>query len=439
MFNIIFEKKKIYFHKYFFFSTCYGAKWNCREALDGEADKFPPASNLKNKCQLSVNEEFTTCEPTELVTCKNMHLQHEFTSPAVCRPGCVCKKGYVYDTSLKKCVLPQDCSCHHGGRSYNDGDKIQEDCNSCICQSGKWGCTTRPCSLTCTAYGDSHFTTFDGTNFDFQGVCDYVLSKGELAGGEGFMISLQNVLCGSAGVTCSKSVQISISGAHPETITLSADSPIPGVKRLEKYNDNDIEQNEIRPLSPAQTNKLAVHRAGIFIVVEAPGLGLQVKWDRGTRVYVKLDTKWKNRVGGLCGNYNGNANDDLQTPSSGIETSPALFGHSWRLQDYCNVPTEPIDACATHPQRKTWSQRKCEILKSHVFKSCHGEVAVDLYLKRCIFDTCACDQGGDCECLCTAVAAYAHACAMRGIPIKWRTPDICRTYFNLNIIFGFRI
>lgn len=50
------------------------------------------------------------------------------------------------------------------------------------------------------------------------------------------------------------------------------------------------------------------------------------------------------------------------------------------------------------------------------------------FLKSCIFDACACDQGGDCECLCTAIAAYAHACTMKGIPIRWRTPDLCREY-----------
>lgn len=60
---------------------------------------------------------------------------------------------------------------------------------------------------------------------------------------------------------------------------------------------------------------------------------------------------------------------------------------------------------------------------------CHSEVPVDMYMKRCIYDTCACDQGGDCECLCTALSAYAMACSMRGVPIKWRTPDLCREYF----------
>lgn len=94
-----------------------------------------------------------------------------------------------------------------------------------------------------------------------------------------------------------------------------------------------------------------------------------------------------------------------------------------------SVPTDQIDSCLAHPERKVWAERKCGILKSDVFKACHAEVSVDKFWKRCIYDTCACDQGGDCECLCTALAAYAHACTVKGVPIRWRTPDLCRMSF----------
>lgn len=43
-------------------------------------------------------------------------------------------------------------------------------------------------------------------------------------------------------------------------------------------------------------------------------------------------------------------------------------------------------------------------------------------------DACACDTGGDCECFCTAVAAYAQACNEMDICISWRTPSICREF-----------
>lgn len=240
------------------------------------------------------------------------------TSAAECRSGCVCRPGYVLDSYEKKCVKPQDCACHHGGKSYKDGDQIQHECNSCKCHAGSWNCTKFDCPSTCTSWGDSHIETFDGKDFDFQGVCNYVLSKGMLTGGEGFTITIQNVLCGSLGVTCSKSLTISILGVHSETITLSAE---PGKNKLE---------NKFESLK-----KLSVHMAGIFTVIEAPGMDLQIKWDRGTRVYVKLGIRWKGTVKGLCGNFNGDTQDDLKTPSSGIETNAVIFGDSWKLQDFC--------------------------------------------------------------------------------------------------------
>ena len=45
--------------------------------------------------------------------------------------------------------------------------------------------------------------------------------------------------------------------------------------------------------------------------------------------------------------------------------------------------------------------------------------------EECVKDTCGCNVGGDCECLCTAVSAYAHACTVAGINIEWRNQGLC--------------
>lgn len=50
------------------------------------------------------------------------------------------------------------------------------------------------------------------------------------------------------------------------------------------------------------------------------------------------------------------------------------------------------------------------------------------YYDACVKDTCACNAGGDCECFCSAVAAYAAACNEAGACIRWRTPTICREW-----------
>ena len=50
------------------------------------------------------------------------------------------------------------------------------------------------------------------------------------------------------------------------------------------------------------------------------------------------------------------------------------------------------------------------------------------FYQACVTDSCACDTGGDCECFCTAVAAYAKACTEASACVRWRTPKICRKF-----------
>lgn len=89
----------------------------CDEANDDDRNKYPAAADMRERCLSAKNEEFTTCEPAEPITCKNM-LSYLPSSTAECRPGCVCKKGYVLDAVSKECVLPNDCSCHHGSQRF---------------------------------------------------------------------------------------------------------------------------------------------------------------------------------------------------------------------------------------------------------------------------------------------------------------------------------
>lgn len=118
--------------------------------------------------------------------------------------------------------------------------------------------------------------------------------------------------CGSLGVACSKSITIKIGD---ESLTLTRGKHLPKYQLLKR---------------------ITIREKDLFIIIEAPDMGIVIHWDKGTRVYVKLDPRWKNKVRGLCGNYNDNEMDDFQTPSGGItEVSARIFGDSWKLQSYC--------------------------------------------------------------------------------------------------------
>ncbi|CAB3386136.1 Hypothetical predicted protein [Cloeon dipterum] len=385
-----------------FICQCVKAAWTCSPASDEDIKKHAKPESLKVECDASKHLEFTKCEPTNPATCKNLHV-HRDSEPEVCKAGCRCKKGYVLDALSGNCVRATDCPCHHGGRSYPDGSKVQEKCNVCECEGGKWSCSSRACTGTCSTWGESHFQTFDGRLYDFQGLCSYALVQSRASAAESFELAVQSVVCGSGGVTCVRSLTLSV-GAD-ETYTLTKDVPLPHNTKF---------------------NRTTFREAGLFVVAEVFDLGLVVHWDKATRIYVHLDPKWKNRVRGLCGNFNDNEQDDFQTPSGGVsEASARVFGDSWRLQPQCLEASDPKDACVENPSRKAWAAEKCGVLKDTVFQPCHSEVPVEPYFDRCLQDTCACDLGGDCECLCTAISAYAQECTANGVPIRWRTQELC--------------
>lgn len=384
--------------------TCASGVWTCNPATEEEIQKYPASGSLNPICDASKNFKMTKCEPVEPKTCRNMHAVLD-QSPAVCQPGCVCKKGYVLDTISRTCVKRKECPCYHSGKSYFEEALIQQDCNTCKCSNGKWNCSDRICSKACSVWGDSHYTTFDEKSFDFQGSCDYVLAKGSLGEDDTFDISIQNVPCGNVEVSCSKSVTLTVgSSNNQESITLAHGKDIPF--RIFK--------------------RIIIRRSGLFIFLDVPDLGLVLQWDQGTRVYVILDPKWKTHTKGLCGDYNDNAEDDFKTPSGGIpEVSARLFGDSWKKDDYCPEPGEEIDTCLKYPARKVWALERCGFLQSEVFEICHKELDPAPYVQRCVFDTCACNEGDDCHCLCTALSAYAHECNRRGFPIRWRCSERC--------------
>ncbi|XP_071530011.1 hemocytin-like isoform X2 [Panulirus ornatus] len=378
---------------------CYNAAWVCREPHNNETEIVPQ----EVECREESYEVYTECLPEDENTCQTMYLHPAASDP--CQPGCVCAEGYVRDAATRTCIHKKLCPCRHGGIPYEDGAVITEDCNTCTCEGGLWQCTKKECPGICTAWGESHYKTFDGRLFEFHGTCDYLLAKGSISKTDTFEVIIQNVPCGTDGITCAKSITLRVgSGDSLETIEFSRNKPTP---------------------STGMT-RTVIREAGVFVFAEVTDMGLVLQWDRGTRAYLRLDPMWQGKVQGLCGNYNGDEQDDFQTPSRGSsEASVKIFGDSWRLQNYCPESTLIQDTCGLHPHRKGWASEQCDILKSEIFATCHSEVPVEPYRERCEYDACACNTGGDCHCLCTAVAAYAHECTIHGVYVKWRKPDFC--------------
>lgn len=68
----------------------------------------------------------------------------------------------------------------------------------------------------------------------------------------------------------------------------------------------------------------------------------------GMRVYVRLAAHLRGRVGGLCGNFDGDTENDFTTRQGIIESTAELFGNSWKVSPSCpDVADQDLrDPCA---------------------------------------------------------------------------------------------
>uniref|UniRef100_A0A3P8U5C0 VWFD domain-containing protein n=1 Tax=Amphiprion percula TaxID=161767 RepID=A0A3P8U5C0_AMPPE len=315
-----------------------------------------------------------------------------------CESGCVCPGGLL-DDGKGSCVNENECPCQHNGHLYIPGAQIPNQCNTCACKGGKWKCTEEKCPGTCIIYGSGHYETFDQQTYGFQGHCAYVAVKnncGNKQVQDKFGVITENVPCGTTGTTCSKTVRIHL-----------------GVRSyLNTFN---------------WFLTLQIRKVGLYLVVES-AIGLAVMWDRKTTVRILLEPQHSGEVCGLCGNFDGDGQNDFTTSGQLVVSNPLEFANSWKVSGNCPDVEVNVNPCEATPNRHHWAKMKCSIITGRMFKDCHNKVDPRPFHDNCVKDSCACDSGGDCECFCTAVAAYAQACNEAGVCVAWRTPDICPVF-----------
>ncbi|KAF5908257.1 intestinal mucin-like protein, partial [Clarias magur] len=87
-------------------------------------------------------------------------------------------------------------------------------------------------------------------------------------------------------------------------------------------------------------------------------------------------------VCGLCGNYDGDWNNDFMTRGGEGVADPAEFGNSWRVSTTCPEASGILSPCDMRPYRQAWAMKQCSILKSDVFSTCHSVVFVNNVLQK---------------------------------------------------------
>ncbi|KAK9395936.1 SCO-spondin [Crotalus adamanteus] len=117
--------------------------------------------------------------------------------------------------------------------------------------------------------------------------------------------------------------------------------------------------------------------------------------------------------------------DESQSPGSGGLKGVAAFAHKFQLSHACPAPTGdlPFDSCSTYTQRRQYAETACAAIHGTPFQSCHNLVEREPFYQLCLEDVCSCSAEDDC--LCGALAAYAHQCAQEGALVAWRNQSFC--------------
>ncbi|XP_016064626.1 PREDICTED: IgGFc-binding protein [Miniopterus natalensis] len=393
-------------------------------------------------CPLSCppNSRYEPCGPPCPASC-NPEVKPANCSGRPCVEGCVCLPGFVVSGSA--CVAASTCGCIYQGRPLAPGQQVWADqqcrrrctcsgatnqvscsdtqgCPSgerCRVQNGLLGCYPDRFG-SCQAYGDPHYVSFDGRRFDFMGTCTYLLtgSCGPNATAlSAFRVLVENEHRGSQTMSYTRAVRVEALGVkvvvrreHPGLVLVD------GILQYLPFQ--------------AANGQVQVFRQGQDAVVRTD-FGLTVTYDWNTRVTAKVPGSYAGALCGLCGNFNGNPDDDLALPGGGQADSALAFGNSWQeeIRPGCEA-TNPgdcpkLDALVA---QQLQSKNECGILADPKgpFRECHYKLDPQSAVRDCVYDCCLLPgQSGP---LCDALAAYAAACQAAGATVHpWRSEKLC--------------
>ncbi|XP_071406186.1 otogelin-like protein [Pithys albifrons albifrons] len=341
------------------------------------------------------------------ISCANLAMNFSCVPSPPCASGCVCPPGMAEHRG--KCYIPESCPCTWKDREFLSGEVIATPCYTCVCRRGIFNCTSYPCPAVCTVYGDRHYYTFDGLEYDYVSDCQIYLLKS--TDNSNISIIAQNKKCFDNDIVCSKNVFITVGDT-------------------EIYFSEPSEKQTLR--GQENKSKYQLWKAGYYTVIHFPEQDITILWDKKTMMHIKVGPQWKGKLAGLCGNFDKYTSNDLTTSNNMEVRNAQVFGDSWVLGQ-CKSPNETLRPCDVHQSKFPYAKKECSVLYSDVFAPCRNMIDVTSFIKNCHTDTCNCNLGGDCECLCTSIAAYAHKCCQQGAAIHWRSPLLCAydcEYYN---------
>ena len=254
---------------------------------------------------------------------------------------------------------------------------------------------------TCWAWGDPHYTTFDGLVHHFQGECTYTFASD--IEGRSFAVHAHQLKCNGE-ATCIRGVYVEVP-PFSQTVTL-------------------WQGGYIYPSNPSK-DIFSIQKQGMATTLHLRQLGVTVSYDGSHRLEVMVPEFYKERLGGLCGNFNGNPSDDFQANvNDGLQLTSNLdeFGFSWHNEHYsalqnCTPSVVPTPSCIG--KKRDRAVAFCNsVFEQDSFKQCRSKIDSLIFINTCIFDHCIIDDDSKSFSLsvpCASIIKFASQCQDMGI------------------------
>ncbi|XP_029360515.1 IgGFc-binding protein-like [Echeneis naucrates] len=358
------------------------------------------------------NSHYELCGPRCPVQCA------ELSSPANCsggcEEGCQCDPGYILSGGT--CVLVSDCGCMHEGEYHPAGPFYAEkSCQKCNCKKEMTCSPMENCSLkggiifqygVCQVFAGFGYITFDGVILPHYGACTYVVSalSSKVIHDYSLLLSFKK--------TSNGTFRMSKLQFHLLSLEVSVDP-----ETLWKIQVNGEDR-----VVPFENGEVKAYQDGNrLVLITSSG----VKVDLSSTQYLRLTVPqvYDASASGLCGNFNGDKNDDLKLRNGHLTESFADLLQSWATGQLCtDICGEECHKCNLFPHESAL----CDVLlESHIdFKHClNSGIERDTYRVMCVKAVCA---GAGQMAACLALEAYSASCQAKGISVKpWRANTPC--------------
>jgi hypothetical protein len=295
-------------------------------------------------------------------------------------------------------------------------------------------------SGVCRCSGDPHCQSFDGKWLHFQGACKYTLARDNCGGGApngepGWEVSANFDRQGS-----------SVSFVREVTVNLYEDDLV-----IEMLQGMEVRVNGVKLMGSPKTYNdkvtVSITPNKVYLAVEG---GIRVVWDGSSIAQVELQDAMKEKVCGICGDFDGNADNDWTIGPSDkcmtkypdavtgeITDDTNVMGTSWTSEidegeaacsaECPNPPPTPPPVPPCMEDEKALDH--CEVLKdtNGPFKECIAKldpVQVEDMFTNCVFDACYLNDYENP--ICEHAASMAMVCqGALDITVTWRSADRC--------------